>query len=284
MSSASLLPTTVSTVITASLARSAQGLAESVYRLSTGDKYLPGEANPDLSLAVQLQADIALYRSALANAIKGASLLETAEQALERIAGLVTDLKAIAAAAQSTGIAAQTRAYYEQAFVEKTNHIDSIAATTQFGDVALLDGSLASADGGSDLSLRVGASNTSAVTVALRDASTARLFGGAALTVDSAANAATAETTLSAAATLLQQALGDVAGAGQQLVYASDHLAAQLGGTNRGRESLVNADLTQESIAFTRAFLKQNMALAALAQASNLNGSLVGLVGSASQG
>src|SRR3569833_1896899 len=76
--------------------RATQELSDSIYRLTSGDRYLSGEDNASLSLAVQLQAQASTYRQSISNSIEANSLLDVAGGGLSQISSLLTHARGLA--------------------------------------------------------------------------------------------------------------------------------------------------------------------------------------------
>ena len=128
-----------------SLSRSSEALATSLERLSTGLKINRGADGPAaLVVSEQQRAQIAGLNTAIDNASKAVTLVQTAEGALNEMNSLLIKVRSLALDSANAGVNDSTTLAANQA--EITNALESmdrIASNTQFGNKKLLDGSMA---------------------------------------------------------------------------------------------------------------------------------------------
>jgi flagellin len=117
------------------------GMAKSLERLSSG--YRINKAADDaagLSISQAFRADIASFKVAARNASEASSLLQVAEGAADQIGNMLTRLKELATQAAS----ANAGSNLDKINAEKAQlltEIDKIAQSTEYADVALINGS-----------------------------------------------------------------------------------------------------------------------------------------------
>ena len=125
------------------LARSSQGLARSIERLSSGFKVNRGADGPaTLVISEKQRAQIAGLRKAIENTEKGISLVQTAEGALAEINAILVKIRSLALDSANTAVNDTDALEANQSEID--NAIDTIARianNTQFGIKKLLDGS-----------------------------------------------------------------------------------------------------------------------------------------------
>ncbi len=125
------------------LNRSSNALAKSIERLSSGLKINRGSDGPaSLVISEKQRAQIAGLRQAIENTEKGASVVQTAEGALNEINSLLVRVRSLALDSANSGVNDDDALAANQAEIAAAlDTIDRIANNTQFGTKKLLDGS-----------------------------------------------------------------------------------------------------------------------------------------------
>jgi flagellin len=125
------------------LSRTNSALQRSLERLSSGLKINRGADGPAaLVISEQQRAQITGLQTAIDNASKAVSLVQTAEGALDEINRLLLRARALALDSANTGVHDSDALAANQAEINNIlATIDRIAANTQFGTKKLLDGS-----------------------------------------------------------------------------------------------------------------------------------------------
>lgn len=125
------------------LSRASSNVAKSVERLSSGLKINKGADGPAaLVISEKQRAQIAGLNQAIDNTQKAASVVQTAEGALNEINSLLVKVRTLAVDSANSGVNDADALAANQA--EITNALDTInriASNTQFGSKKLLDGS-----------------------------------------------------------------------------------------------------------------------------------------------
>lgn len=153
------------------LSKASMGVARSVEKLSSGLKINRGADGPAaLVISEKQRAQIAGLKQAIDNTEKAASVVQTAEGALNEINSLLVKVRTLAIDSANAGVNDDDALAANQA--EISNALDSInriANNTQFGTKKLLDGS-AGVKGtvtDTDVTFLKGTSNTAAGTYAV---------------------------------------------------------------------------------------------------------------------
>jgi flagellin len=125
------------------LFRSSEALAKSIERLSSGLKINRGADGPaGLVISEKQRAQIAGLRQAIDNAEKGASVVQTAEGALNEINSLLVRVRSLALDSANSAVNDDDALAANQAEIDNAlETINRIANNTQFGTKKLLDGS-----------------------------------------------------------------------------------------------------------------------------------------------
>ncbi|WP_182868221.1 flagellin [Rhodopirellula sp. JC639] len=153
------------------LNRSSNALNKSIERLSTGFKVNRGADGPAaLVISEKQRAQIAGLRTAIDNTEKAVAVVQTAEGALNEINSILIKVRSLALDSANSGVNDADAFAANQAEIDNAlDTINRIAANTQFGEKALLDGSAGVTGSASDADVTFlkGGSNTSDGTYAV---------------------------------------------------------------------------------------------------------------------
>lgn len=131
------------TPILYSIQNASRDLSASTARLSSGNRIVNvGDDVASYSIASRLQSQITGLKQASSNAAQGTSLLQVASGGLSQISDVLSQLKTLSIQASSSAITDIDRAYLQAQFDSLLDSIDSIARSTTFNSVNLLDGTL----------------------------------------------------------------------------------------------------------------------------------------------
>ena len=127
----------------ANISAASNNSAASVARLSSGNRIVKSSDDvAALSIGTSLQTGVSTLKVALTNASQGTSLLQVADGALAQINTILQQQKAIALQAASGSLTNVDRGFLDQQFQALSSEIDSIASSTTFNGVQLINGSL----------------------------------------------------------------------------------------------------------------------------------------------
>lgn len=126
------------------LGRSQQALRLSLERLSSGLQINRGADNPaGLIVSERLRAEISAQNQAVRNSQRAINVIATTEGALNEVAALLTDIKALVVEAANRGAFSDEEVAANQVQIDNTiDSITRIANTTQFAGRKLLNGEL----------------------------------------------------------------------------------------------------------------------------------------------
>ena len=177
------------------LGMSYDALAQSVERLSSGLRI--NSAKDDAAgLAVRelMRADIAVLQQGSRNALDGISMLQTFEGAMGTMDEALVRMKQLAEQAATGSYSSAQRAIMDNEFDEMAAEINRIAGATEFNGNTLLNSATAT------VSIQFGANTTDKVDIAGADMTSSAL-GLTSASIDTAANAQSALSTIAAAIT-----------------------------------------------------------------------------------
>ena len=138
-------------------------LSTSVQRMSSGLR-INSAADDAAGLAIRemMRADIAVMQQGLRNAADAISLIQTADGALAVIDEKLIRMKELAEQAATGTYTTAQRDIINSEYQAMAREIDRIANSTNFNGVKLLDGSLATQNGGRGMKVHFGAGNNPA--------------------------------------------------------------------------------------------------------------------------
>ena len=126
------------------LGRSQQSLRQALERLSSGLQINRGADNPaGLIVSERLRAEISAQNQAVRNSQRAINVIATTEGALNEVAALLTDIKALVIESANKGAFSDEEIEANQLQIDNTiDSITRIANTTQFAGRKLLNGEL----------------------------------------------------------------------------------------------------------------------------------------------
>jgi flagellin len=249
------------------LSDNSASLQRSISRLSSGLR-INSSADDAAGMAVStgLRAQLRGYQQAQRNANDAVAIINTGEGGLNSISDTLIRMRELAVQAASDGLTNIERDYVQTEFADLQQDINRIAGATEYNGTKLLDGT-AGASG--SMVFQVGTRNgtndqvkvnfvkmdTSALGVKATQVSTLALAQSAIGTIDaSIATLSTHRATLGSKINVLSQ--------------ASSNLGTTIENVSAGLSSIRDADMAQESAAFSSALVLQQAGVAMLAQAN----------------
>jgi flagellin len=246
----------------------------SLQRLSTGLQINSAADDPAGLVTSSLQnAQISGLQQSLSNIQTGTALVQTADSSLANINDLLVQVRNLAAnSANSATQSAASLAANQANAATLLGSIDTIASTTKFGTVALLDGSFTAGQ------FQTGAfsGETASLTIANSDSTT---LGIAGIDLTSAAGA-------SAALALIDTAIGTVASArgdlgafmAGTLTATQNNNQSQLTNLQQAKSVLTDTNYQTEIAKYTSENIRQQAASTVLGMANQSNQSILSLL------
>lgn len=119
-------------------------LGASTARLASGNRIINiGDDVAAFSISASLQSQLSGLKQGVTNVAQGSSLLQVAAGGLQQINTLLDSMKAVAIQGNNTALTDTQRGFLQQQFNAYKDEIDSIASSTTFNSINLLDGTLA---------------------------------------------------------------------------------------------------------------------------------------------
>jgi flagellin len=270
------------------LAQNDAMLSKSIEKLASGQKINSATDGPaSLVISENLRSQIGSLKEAAQNSEIAASVVQTAEGAMDEVSRLLVNIRQRAVAAANTGVNNELVVAASQFEIQNAlSSIDRIAQNTQFGSKPLLNGT------NPELEFQIGADKGNTLKLALPNITTDKLGmtssedGGSSLAevdVRTPSGAASAISIVDKAISEIASSRGEL-GALQRSALQSNLVSLRLDAENlSAAESIIrDADVAMELAEFTRLQIMNQFAVAQAAQANVLPRNLLHLVQSQS--
>ena len=269
------------------LAQNDAMLSKSIEKLASGQKINSATDGPaSLVISENLRSQIGSLKEAAQNSELAASVVQTAEGAMDEVSRLLVNIRQRAVAAANTGVNNELVVAASQSEIQNAlSSIDRIAQNTQFGSKPLLNGT------NPELEFQIGADKGNTLKLALPNITTDKLGigssdGGSSLAevdVRTPSGAASAISIVDKAISEIASSRGEL-GALQRSALQSNLVSLRLDAENlSAAESIIrDADVAMELAEFTRLQIMNQFAVAQAAQANVLPRNLLHLVQSQS--
>ncbi len=140
-----------------SIGTATQNVSNDTAALSSGNRIVNASTDvAALSIGSGLASQVNILNTALSVSSQGASLLQVADGALAQIQGILQQQQSVATQAQAGSLSATQLGFLDQEFQGLTQQINSLAGSTNFNGVNLLNGAIA---GGSNITTNIAAGN-----------------------------------------------------------------------------------------------------------------------------
>lgn len=257
------------------LEKSHNQLAQSVTRVSSGVKIAGAtDGIGEMALSESLRSDIVALKQGSKNVEAGSALLDTAEGALNEMAGILLRLRSLASQAANGTLAATEREAVNLEYQASLQEIDRIVGTAEFNGTYLLNGTL-SKGATEHIVLQVGVDSSSRNQIDLNetanvsDVSTSSLgLTGSKITTQGSAFLAIND--LTKAVDILIEARGRVGTAQIRSMHAMDNLNVQVENLTDAVSTIRDVDLADELTELTKNQLLVQAGVAMVGQA-NIN-------------
>ena len=275
-------------------------LSKSIEKLASGQKINSAADGPaSLVISEGLRAQISSLKQAAQNSEVAASVIQTAEGAMDEVSRLLVNIRQRALAAANTGVNDELVVAASQFEIQNAlSSIDRIAQNTQFGSKPLLNGT------NPELEFQIGANKGNILKLALPNITTDKLGNGSSDKLgngssDKLGNGSSEDGSSSlaevdvrtpsgaaSAISIVDKAINEIAssrgelGALQRSALQSNLVSLRLDAENlSAAESIIrDADVAMELAEFTRLQIMNQFAVAQAAQANVLPRNLLHLV------
>jgi flagellin len=261
------------------LGRTEKGLTSSMSRLSSGLRInTAADDAAGLSISEKLKASIRGLGQAQRNANDGISMLQTAEGAMNEVSDMLVRMRELSVQSANGTLGSSERLSLHDEFTELRSEIDRIANVTEFAGLKLLDGAQSAG-----VSFQVGTGTSATVdriTVTIAAAHVSKLSTHlSTASISTTAHAVSAMGFIDSAITALSRRRGTL-GAKQNRLYTTiNNLASSTENLSAANSRIRDADVASESANMSRAQILMQAGVAVLAQANQLPGMALSLIG-----
>jgi flagellin len=251
-------------------------LARTAERLASGLRINDAQDDPaGIGLVAQLDIEIRGAAAANLNLQHGTSTLQVADQGLTQLADVLQRMRELSVQANNTGLSASEFSALDAEYQALISGIDQIVASTAFNGNVLLDGSFPN---GGALTVQSGAQQTQSSTISFAADYRAASLGVTGTDLQSAANAATAQTAVDTAITTVTSGQGEVGAKQSEIDAIKSNLDAASVANQDARMHIRDADIAAEVANLVRGQLLQQAGASALSAANMSPSFLVSLL------
>jgi flagellin len=259
-----------------SLGRTNKALTQSLSRISSGLRI--NKAADDaagLGVATNLETSVISTRQAMRNTNDGISIIQTAEGATNEVTDILQRMRELAVQSASETLDDDERSYISDEFSELSEEVARIANVTEFNGLSLSNNSNTSLD------VQVGIQNasTSRITIDLGD------LRATSLGVDtgnvSLANVTSAQEAIDNIDTAIDSVnsyRSDFGAVQNRLDSALNNSQVSMEQLSAAQSTVMDADFATETSNLTKLQIMQQAGVASLAQAKNINQSVISLL------
>jgi len=264
---------------TNALTKNSRDMQLTMQKLSTGQRI--NSASDDaagVAITTNMSAQITGLNAAIKNANDAMSMLQTADGALSETSSLVQRMRELAVLAINDTYSTTQKSAMSTEFTALASQITSIATTTQWNGLGLLNGSAGGGTGNTSvITFQVGANTAQTMTVTVASMG----LGGLSLTtagIGAAASATSALPDLDTALTVINTARATLGASINRLTHAVDNLSNVAQNTTESRSKIADTDYAQATSDLARQQIIQQAGTAMLAQANQMPSMVLALL------
>ena len=260
------------------LNRTSSVLSTSMARLSSGLRITAAKDDAaGLAISEKMRAQIRGLGQAERNANDGISLVQTAEGAMDEISGMLIRMRELSIQAANGTTDSDQKGFLNNEFSQLALEITRIADSTSFNGTSLLNGD-------SSVTLQVGIGTSAAndqMIVVLKDVSADTSYMGnvSSDSISTASGALTAIGHLDTAIKNLSEQRGKLGALQNRLSSTVRNLATTRENLSASNSRIRDVDVASESVNMTRSQILMQAGVSVLAQANQLPGMALSLIG-----
>lgn len=264
---------------TNAMTKNSRDMQLTMQRLSTGQR-INGASDDAAGIAIvtNMSSQITGLNAAIKNANDGISMLQTADGALSETSSLVQRMRELAVLAINDTYSSTQKSAMSTEFTALASQITSIATTTQWNGLGLLNGSAGGGTGNTSvITFQVGANTAQTMTVTV----TSMGLGALSLTtagIGAAASATSALPDLDTALTVINTARATLGASINRLTHAVDNLSNVAANATESRSKIADTDYAQATSDLARQQIIQQAGTAMLAQANQMPSMVLALL------
>jgi len=256
------------------LTRTNKGLTGSLARISTGLRVnSAADDAAGLGVATNLETQIGSTRTAMRNINDGISIIQTAEGSANEVTDILQRMRELAVQSGSDTLGNSERSFIQDEFLQLRSEVSRIANVTEFNGVQLGNGST------STINVQVGIDNdaNSRIAITLGNLTTNGL-GISAISLQSSASALAALSTLDTAIGSVNSTRSVFGAVQNRMESALNNSQVSIEALSAANSQIIDTDFATETANLTKLQIMQQAGVAALAQAKNVNQSVISLL------
>jgi flagellin len=252
-----------------------RALQANLARLSSGQRInVAADDAAGLGISEKLKAQIRGLSQASRNANDGVSMIQVAEGAMNEQAGILTRLRELAVQSANGTLGDEERGFISAEATELVEELDRISTVTEFNGVYMLG-----ADAG-QIDMQVGIHGTTDDTIGITFTATdSGTLNVGSLDFASVGGAQAALDTIDGAISDLSEARAGIGATQNRLIVTVSNLATAHESLSAANSRIRDVDVAEETAAMTRNQILQQSGVAVLAQANQLPGAALSLLG-----
>ena len=258
------------------LAKTNKALNKSLLKISSG-KRINGAADDaaGLGVATNLESDAISVKQAMRNTNDGISVIQTAESAANEVTDILQRVRELAVQSASETLSDNERSYITDEYTQLKSEIDRIASATNFNGMQLADGT------DTNLSVQVGITSTtttSQITIKLGDLTANTGLGLTSVSLASATGALAALDSIDTALNSVNSVRSKFGSVQNRLESSLNNSQAYVEALSAAASQIEDLDFANETANLSKLQILQQSGVAALAQAKNINQSVISLL------
>lgn len=256
------------------LGRTNRGLTNSLGKISSGLRInSAAEDAAGLGVATNLESQVISTRQAMRNTNDGISIIQTAESAANEVTDILQRMRELAVQSSSETLADSERSFITDEFNQLRSEVGRIASVTEFNGIALTDGNT------STISVQVGIQNASSsrIDIQLGDLTTTGL-GIDSLAMSTVTNARNAIDSIDTALSSVNGFRSQFGSVQNRLDSALNNSQVNVEALSSAASQIMDTDFATETSNLTKLQIMQQAGVASLAQAKNINQSVISLL------
>jgi len=256
------------------LGRTNKGLTNSLGKISSGLRInSAAEDAAGLGVATNLESQVISTRQAMRNTNDGISIIQTAESAANEVTDILQRMRELAVQSSSETLADSERSFITDEFNQLRSEVQRIATVTEFNGLSLADGNTTS------ISVQVGIQNatSSRIDITLGDLTSSGLAINN-LDLSSVTNARASIDTLDTALNSVNSFRSQFGAVQNRLDSALNNSQINVEALSSASSQIMDTDFATETSNLTKLQIMQQAGVASLAQAKNINQSVISLL------
>lgn len=249
-------------------------LSSTLNRISSGMRVTKAADDAaGLAVATKINSKATSLGQAMRNSNDGVSLIQTAEGSTNEVTNILTRMRELAVQSASDTLANSERVYINDEFDQLNDEITRIASVTEFNGLQLSDGT------NTTISAQVGIENasTSQITITLGDLR-ATVLGVGTLDLSTSTGALSALDAIDSAIDTVNSYRSGYGSVQNRLESSLANASTYLESLSAAESQIMDADFAKESTEMTKLQIMQQAGVASLAQAKNINQSVISLL------